>query len=150
MTTRRNMFTTAAFALAASAAALPAYAVQNPEAGAAQTAVAQTEPSVMVFNQKADGKTIKLSYAYMPKDGYAAILASGADGKPTGEPIAHVALKTGDHRDVKLTFDTELKVGASYWAALYTEGGNDGKFDANDKPLWQLSQLPYENKFTIE
>ncbi len=139
-----------ALALAIVAATLPASAVQKDDAKAPASPVAQTEPSVVVFNQKADGKTIKLSYAFLPMDGYAAILASGADGKPTGQPIGHVALKTGDHRDVKVTFDAEPKAGTNYWVALYTEGGTDGKLDDNDKPLWQLSQLPHENMFTVQ
>jgi opacity protein-like surface antigen len=140
----------AALAVAMTAAALPASAVQKQDEAAAPTQMSLTEPSVVVFNQKAEGKTIKLSYAYLPKDGYAAIHAADANGKPTGEAIAHVALKAGDHRDIKLTFNAEPKTGATYWVALYTEGGGDGKLDSNDKPLWQVSQLPAENMFTIQ
>lgn len=141
---------TAAGLMSIAAVSLPAFAVQSPEATQTQTGAAMPNPSVLVFNQKVDGKTIKLAYAFMPKNGFIVIYGSDASGKMTGSPLGSAAIPAGDHRDVKVTLTTEPKRGAKLWATLYE--GVDGKanFDDKDQAVWKVSELPLQNMFVIE
>ena len=121
--------------------ALPALALQEPQKAAG------TPASVLVFNQKPDGKTIKLTYANMPADGYVVVL-DDAGGKP-GHAIASMPLQAGDHRDIKFNVDKDLKAGSKYWVALYEEADKNGKFDDKDRAVWTVGQLPLQNMFEV-
>ena len=131
---------------------LAATAIANsPEAAKAGPQTSLTEPSVLVFNQKADGKSVLIHYTLMPKAGYVAIYGSGADGKPTGDPIGSVHLPAGDHRDVKVDLKAEVPAKTQLWAAMYEDKDGDAKLDkTKDQAFWAGSKLPWENKFQIE
>ncbi len=147
----RSSLISAAAVVTIAGFALPAAAVQSQSQGSGepQTQASMTPASVIVFNQKPEGNAVKLTYVYMPRDGYAAIIGANPEGRPAGEPLGTARLSAGDHRDVKVSFQSEPQKGKSYWIALYEESGGDKKF-GDSKPIWQMSQLPLANAFKIE
>lgn len=124
------------------AVALPAFAATPNEA---------TAPSVMVFGQKAQGQTVAVSYAHLPKDGYIVIYSSDKDGKPSGDPLGNIALKAGDHRDFKVELKSPPPPDSKLWAALYEDKDGDKKLDkSKDLSFWPGGKLPWENQFQIQ
>jgi hypothetical protein len=123
----------------------------SPEAPKAGAQTSLTEPSVLVFNQKTEGKSVLINYTLMPKPGYVVIYGSGADGKPTGDPLGHIHLTAGDHREIKVDLKSEVPAKTQLWAAMYEDKDGDTKLDkSKDQAFWAGSKLPYENKFQIE
>lgn len=114
---------------------ISAYAlVENSE-----SAMSQTPPSVIVFNQKAKGDQIKITYAYMPSAGHLVIYGSEG-GKPGTNVIGSVKLEAGDHRDIAVKLDKDLPAGTSLWASLT---------NSDKQPFWKR-HLPLQNEFLIE
>lgn len=112
---------------------------------------AQVQPRVTIFNQKAQGQTVAVSYVHLPKAGYVAIYGSDSDGKPAGDPLGNIALKAGDHRDFKIELKAAPPANTKLWAALYEDKDGDAKLDkAKDVAFWPGAKLPYENNFVIE
>lgn len=134
---------TGLFAGAAAAAACSAAAV-------AATPPPTTEPSVLVFDQAHTGGTVKIDYVYLPKKGYVVIYGADATGKSNGEPLAHVPLEAGDHRNISVKLTTPPAPGAKLWASLYQDSdGKPGFAKGADLSLWSDGKLPAENAFTI-
>ena len=132
------------------ALAATAHAVTS-EAGAPSTQSSMSPPSVLTFDQKPDGQSVLLRYAYLPKNGYVVIYGSGADGKPGDDPLGNIALNAGDHRDIKVKLDAAPAAKSQLWTALYEDSDVDAKFDkAKDKPLWPVGQLSHGGRFTIQ
>ncbi len=143
-------FLAASAALLTAVYALPASAVQSDApAAAAQRNASTPNPSVIVWNQKVEGKTVKLTYAYLPKDGFVVIYGSDAAGKMSGQPLGNAAIPAGDHRDVKVTLTTEPKKGSKLWATLYEKTDKNGKFDDKDQAVWKSGELPLQNMFEV-
>lgn len=111
---------------------------------------AATEPSVLVFDQAHKSGTIKVDYAFLPKKGYVVVYSADAAGKPTGEPLAHVPLEAGDHRDISVKLTAIPTAGTKLWASLYEDSdGKPGFAKGADVALWPNGKLPLENAFTI-
>ncbi len=121
-------------------------------AGAASANVppAAGEPSVLVFDQRHKGASVTISYAYLPKKGYAVIYGADAAGKPMGQPLAHVPLDAGDHRDITVKLNEDLQPGTKLWASLYEDrDGKQGFVKGADVSFWPDGKLPMENAFTV-
>ena len=147
-TTTRSGSSLRAYA-AAAALALP-LAVVGGVAHAATGGAAITEPSVMVFDQTIRDGKVSISYAHLPKNGYVVVYGTSADGKPTGEPLGHVELKSGDHRDITVKLDRVPAAGSKLWASLYEDrDGKAGFSRGSDVSVWQGGTLPLENGFVI-
>ena len=113
-------------------------------------APAMTPPDITIFDQKPADGSVLVKYAYIPKDGYIVIYGAGSDGKAADDPLGSVALKAGDHRDVKIKLSEPPASKTTLWAAMYEDGDNDQKFDkGKDKPVWSAS-LPAQNRFSIQ
>lgn len=148
-TTTRSRSSLRAYA-AAAALALP-LALAGGVAHAATGSAATTEPSVMVFDQAIRDGKVSISYAHLPKNGYVVVYGASADGKPTGEPLGHVELKSGDHRDITVKLDRGPAAGSKLWASLYEDrDGKAGFSRGADISLWQDGRLPLENGFVIK
>lgn len=148
-TTTRSSSSLRAYA-AAAALALP-LAVAGGVAHAATGSAANTEPSVMVFDQTIRDGKVSISYAHLPKNGYVVVYGTSADGKPSGEPLGHVELKSGDHRDITVRLDRVPAAGTKLWASLYEDrDGKAGFSRGNDISVWQGGKLPSENSFVIK
>jgi hypothetical protein len=143
---RPALFAGSSFALALSALAIPANAVQTQ----GEKSAATTPASILVFNQKAQGDALVVKYAYLPKNGYIAVFAADTAGKAKGEPIATEALKAGDSRDVKVALKSAPARGTKLWLGLYEEADNNGKFDDKDTAVWKVGELPLQNEISIE
>lgn len=110
-----------------------------------------TEPSVMAFNQKAQGQAVAITYVHLPKAGYVVIYGSDANGKPTGDALGNVALKAGDHRDIKVELKSVPAPNTKLWAALYEDKDADAQLDkSKDVAFWPGGKLPLENQFQIQ
>jgi hypothetical protein len=119
--------------------------------GAAGSQTQLTEPSVLIFNQQAEGQSVLIRYVLMPKSGYVAIYGSDASSKPTGDPLGYVHLKSGDHREIKVELKSAVPSNTQLWAAMYEDKDGDAKLDkSKDQAFWAGSKLPWENKFQIE
>jgi hypothetical protein len=154
---RRAIYYTAAGTLTLAAFSLPALAVQSnvpkSDTGAATSdAMNQTtpSPSLLVFNQKLQGDSVDVKYAYMPKDGFIVVYGSDSSGRIGNKPLGSAAIKAGDQRDVKVALTTKPKSGSKLWATLYNDADGNAKFDGNDAAVWTVSQLPLQNEFQIE
>lgn len=124
-------------------------ATDNAPAPAATGAIAP--PSVLAFDQKADGGNVTIKYAHLPRAGYLAIYNTDASGKITGEPIGHVALKAGDHRDVKVQLSKAPPASAKLRAALYEDKDGDSKLDkSKDVSFWTNGALPSGGMFQVQ
>ena len=111
---KRSFLTAAAFAFAFA----PLLTV-----GALAANRAATAPSVIALNQKIKNDDVSITYAYLPKDGTLAIFESNGSGKMTGKPIGQVALKAGEHRDVKVQLESQPTSGTRLRAVLEQQGG---------------------------
>jgi hypothetical protein len=112
---------------------------------------ALVDPTVTIFNQKAQGQTVSVSYAHLPKPGYIVIYGSDASGKPTGDPLGSIALKAGDHRDFKVELKAAPAPETKLWAAMYEDKDGDAKLDkSKDVAFWPGGKLPWENNFQIQ
>lgn len=108
-----------------------------PAAAVTATGATTTPPSVLVFDQKVSGGAVDVKYAYLPSKGYVAVLASDANGKPSGAPLGVQAITAGDHRDVKVALSGQPKTGDKLWVSLYFDSDGQAGFDAKaDKPVW--------------
>lgn len=135
---------------AATAIALP-IAITGGLAHAATPGTSTTEPSVMVFDQTIRDGKVSISYAHLPKSGYVVVYGSSPDGKPSGEPLGHVELKSGDHRDIAIKLDSLPAARTKLWVSLYEDRDGKAGFDkGNDVALWQGGKLPLENSFVIK
>ena len=61
-----------------------------------------TPPVVIALNSKLKGDDVSIAYAFLPKEGTIAILASDARGHMGKEPIGLVGLTAGDHYNVNV------------------------------------------------
>ena len=112
---------------------------------------ARVAPAVMAFDQRAAGKAVTISYVHLPKSGYLVIYGSDSNGKPSGDPLGTVALKSGDHRNLKVDLKAEPASNTRMWAALYEDKDGDAKLDkTKDIAFWPGGKLPFENRFQIE
>lgn len=128
----------------ASIAGVASAAVLSPAAFA--TALS-TPPSVVVFDQAVAGKSVDVSYVFLPAKGYVAVYPSDANGQPIRQALGTATLNAGDHRNVKISLNEQPKPGQRLWISIY--GDTDGKpgFDAKaDTPIWP-TLLPSENAF---
>ncbi len=120
----KAMHTLAALAMLASASALTlatgAAAQDFPGSG-----VGDFLPSVTALNQKVKGDAVKITYAFLPKDGTLAILSGDPSKKSSPSIVGSVDLSAGDHRDVKVPLSSEPKAGTQLWAQV--EQGKSGK-----------------------
>lgn len=120
----KAMQTLAALAMLASASAL---AVST--SAAAQdfpgSRVGDFLPSVTALDQKVKGDAVKITYAFLPKDGTLAILSGDPSKKSGASIVGSVDLSAGDHREVKVPFSSEPKTGTRLWAQV--EQGKSGK-----------------------
>lgn len=137
--------------LMAPAASLPAFAANDPAPAASGSSAAIVPPSVLVFDQKADGATVTIKYAHLPRAGYLAIYNADASGKPAGEPMGHVALTAGDHRDIKVTLSKAPAASAKLTASLYEDKDGDSKLDrSKDLSFWANGTLPSTARFSVQ
>lgn len=121
-----------------------------PQAPQARDATeAQTDPSVIVFDQKSTGKAVSFSYVYLPSDGYVAVYGSDADGKRTGDVLGYVPLAAGDHRNVSVELGKDLKSGMTLWGSLYQDLDGDKKLDKGKDTAFWPDGKPLENRFNI-
>lgn len=116
----------------------------------AAEAQAQTPASVLTFDQKVEGNSVMIKYAYLPTNGYIAIYGSDEAGKRAGEALGYVALNKGDHRDVPIKLSGDLKTGTVLWTSLYKDVDDDKKLDVKtDAPFW-TAELPTSGRFEIK
>lgn len=119
-------------------------------AATAAVPAASTDPSVLVFDQAGKDGAVTISYAYLPRKGYAVIYGADASGKPSSEPLAHVPLEAGDHRNISVKLTAIPAPGSKLWASLYEDkDGKPGFAKGADVSLWSDGKLPLENVFTI-
>lgn len=108
-----------------------------------------TDPSLIVFDQRAGGNEVRFSYVYLPHDGYVAIYGSDDEGNVTGDVLGYVPLEAGDHQNVTVEIDQELESGMTLWASLYRDDDGDRKLDKReDSPFWPNGK-PLENRFGV-
>jgi hypothetical protein len=134
-----------ASALLIGLAALPADAVQRPSSNSATMQETHPNPSLIVFNQKLDGKTIDITYAYLPKPGFITVYES-KDGMASGKPIGVAEMPAGDHRNVKVNLTRSVKAGTPLWVSL-AEGSGKSYDASTDKSVWAMDELPAANRF---
>ncbi len=138
-------------AAAAFGGALLATPIFMANAETAAPAGALTPPYVLIMDQKPDGGAIVMKYIYMPVNGYVLVFSTDADGKPTGKPIGEIALKSGDHRDVKVGLKPAPKAKSTLFADIYVDKDGDGKYDpAKDVKYPSSGPEPGSNFFTIQ
>lgn len=130
--------------------AIPALAVLVlAGAVAANAAVPNAPPSVLVFDQKPQGNKVSIDYANLPANGYVVIYAGDGKGGKTGEPLGHVALGAGSHMDIKVELQNTPAAGSSLWASLYKDkDGKEGFAAGADKAVWD--KVPLQNEFRIQ
>jgi len=117
--------------------------------GAAQAAVPNAPPSILVFSQKAAGSQVSIDYVNIPANGFVVVYAANAEGKPTGAPLGNAAINAGSHMDLKVTLSAAPAPGTNLWASLYKDkDGKEGFDKQGDKAVW--SQLPMQNAFTVQ
>lgn len=75
-------------------------------------------PSVTAMNQKVKGDDVKITYAFLPKDGKLAIFSGNPGSKNGATAIGSVDLSAGDHRDVKVPLSSAPKAGTRLWAQV--------------------------------
>jgi hypothetical protein len=125
----------------------PSFAANDPAAAVG----AIPPPSALTFDQKLDGKTVTVKYAHLPKNGYIVIFGSDADGKPTKEPLGHVALKSGDHRDIKVELSAAPAPKTRLWTGLYEDKDGDAKLSmSNDASFWADRAMSAGGMFQIQ
>lgn len=144
---RTRMMTGTIAILAFAAVAMPAQAMQ--EEGKANAADAATVPaSILVFDQKLDAKSVKLTYVYVPEKSFAVVYADGAESQ---KPLGTVAVAPGDHRDLKIALAQEPEKGSKLWVSLYRDRSGDGKFEAKaNQAYWSDDKLPSSSGFVVQ
>jgi hypothetical protein len=132
------LFSSAALLMLPAMTAPPAFAANDPAAASA----AIPPPSVLTFDQKLEGNAVTVKYAHLLTAGYLVVYGSDADGNPSKEPLGHVALKAGDHRDVKVELSQAPPSDTRLWTSLYKDKDGAGNLktgtDASffgDRPL---------------
>lgn len=108
-----------------------------------------TDPSVIVFDQRAGSSTVSLSYAYLPDNGYVAIYGTDDEGKPTGDVLGYTPLEAGNHMNVTVEIDQELESGQTFWASLYRDDDGDQKLDKSEDSAFWPEGKPLENRFDV-
>lgn len=103
----------------------------------ATVAMAAGAPSVIAMNQKIANGEVSITYANMPKDGFLVIHASSASGKATGDVLGEVALKAGDHRNIKVKVNGSVARGATLWAELQPAKDSTKAFEDAGLPVEQ-------------
>ncbi|HVZ03497.1 DUF7282 domain-containing protein [Hyphomicrobium sp.] len=137
----------AASVAAALLASLPASAMtKDPASNQVQT---QTPASVLVFNQKAGENSVKVSYVYLPDNGYVAIFAD-ENGRRSDAVLGFTPLEKGNHNEVAVEIKESARPGSALWATLYKDVDGDKILDVRkDLALWPDSD-PLEHQFLIE
>ncbi len=131
--------------------ALIATSLATAKAETAVKAGALTPPYVLIMDQKPSGASIVMKYIYMPVNGYVLVFATDGNGNPSGKPIGEIALKSGDHRDVKVDLNPTPKAKSTLFADIYVDKDGDGKYDpAKDAKYPSSGPEPGSNFFTIE
>jgi hypothetical protein len=87
---------------------------------------------VIALNQKIQGDSVSITYAYLPKNGTLAIFSSDARGHMGRAPIGRVALLVGDHRNFIVTLNPAPESGTQLWAVLEQSTGNMEPFKRFD------------------
>jgi hypothetical protein len=105
--------------------------------GTAALAAAGTPPSVIAMSQKLKGDSVSITYAYMPKAGTLAIYSSTKSGTMSVEPVGHVALPAGDHRDISVDLKSKPASGTKLWAVLEKSGSKSSVFKDQGTPAEQ-------------
>ncbi|MBY0559433.1 hypothetical protein [Hyphomicrobium sp.] len=82
-----------------------------------------TPASVIAMNQKPKGESVSITYAFAPADGTLAIFSVDPAGHASAQPLGSAALTRGDHRDVKIKLNEELKPGTTLWAVARSKDG---------------------------
>ncbi|MBR2537459.1 MAG: hypothetical protein IKE66_15425 [Hyphomicrobium sp.] len=142
---RPRVLTATIASLAFAAVALPSHAMQD-EGKAGAAAAATVPASLLVFDQKLDAKSVKLSYVYVPEKSVAVVYADGAESK---KPLGTLEVAPGDHRDLKIALADEPAKGSKLWVSLYRD--KDGKAErAADHAYWADAKLPSTNGFTVQ
>ena len=120
-------------------------------AAAAGSVLAASTPlgSVLAFDQKA-AKEITVTYAFLPRDGYAVVYRGGTAIKPGTEIIGSTPLKSGDHRDVKIALSEPLKPGQRVWVKLHEDKDGDGAFKKGADPLKTSQVISPEQAFIVK
>lgn len=145
--TRARMMTGSMAMTALAALTMSAHAMQDE--GKVSTSSAATVPaSIIVFDQKLDAKSVKLSYVYVPEKSVAVVYA---DGAATKTPLGTLAVAPGDHRDLKIALSDAPEKGGKLWVSLYRDKSGDGKFEAKpDHAYWSDAKLPSTNGFVVQ
>ena len=116
----------------------------------AHAATSATPPSVVAFNQKIDGGSVTVDYAYLPTKGYAVVYGADKDGNPVKQPLGVTELEPGDHRGVKIKLNSEPQSGSKLWISLYSDKDAKAGFDrAGDSSFW-AEALPLENQILVK
>ena len=97
-----------------------------------------TPPVVIAMNQKLEGDSVSITYAFLPKDGTLAIFPSDVRGRMSAEPIGLVGLAAGDHRNVKVPLSPLPKSGTKLWAVLEQAGRAHPLTTLDDDPAEQM------------
>jgi hypothetical protein len=130
------------------AVAVPALAAPTADAGPS-AAAESAPPSVLVFDQAAKDGQVKISYAYLPKNGYVVVYGTTPDGKRTAAPLGSKSLPRGDHRDIAIKLDSTPGPGTKLWASIYEDrDGKPGPAKGTDVSIWN-DKLPLENSFVV-
>lgn len=108
----------------------------------ATTASAMYAPSVLARNQKVTGSEVSIAYAYMPANGFLVIRGSQDNGKLGNKVLGQVALKAGDHRNIKVKLDGKVPEGTKLWAEIQPTQ------DASAKPFTYMG-TPVDQSFKI-
>lgn len=107
----------------------------------ATLAAAGTPPSVIAMSQKLKGDSVSITYAYMPKAGNLAIYSSTKSGKMSAEPVGHIALPAGDHRDIQVDLSSKPATGTKLWAVLEQSGSKASVFKDQGTPAEQSFKI---------
>ncbi|MBS0234687.1 MAG: hypothetical protein JSR99_14510 [Proteobacteria bacterium] len=91
-------------------------------AGTAAFAASSTPASIIAMSQKPKNNSVTITYAFLPKAGSLDLYAAGRSGKREGKPLASVALKAGDHRDVEMKLTPVPDKGARLVAVIEQSG----------------------------
>lgn len=107
-------------------------------------------PSVLAFDQKAQGNQVSINYAYLPENGYVVIYGVGKNGKAIREPLGYAEVKAGDHRNMAVTLNAAPASGTQLWASLYRDKDSKAGFDKAADQSWWGTNLPAEGRFVIQ
>lgn len=106
--------------LAVSASALMAISF----AGVAYAATA----SLKAADQKISRGEVTIADVNLPKNGFLVIHPSDTKGNLIEKDIGHIALKAGDHKNVKVKLTANHKAGEKLWAMLHEDTGTPGVY----------------------